>query len=257
MKLAGRVAIVTGGSRGLGSVIAHRLRDAGAIVVDGNSTNCDVSRVYSMRGFVEGVIHRHGRIDILVNNAGILGPVGNLDDNDWAEWEHTISVNLMGAVYMTRAVLPIMKKLGRGKIINIAGGGAADPLPRRSAYAASKAALVRFSECVAAEVAGHRIDVNCVAPGPMVTDMLDDIIAAGPEHLGNAEYQEHVRLRDEGATPPDLAARLCVYLASPDSDGVSGRTIAARWDHWPFSDETKHKLRTSDLYTLRRVKEVA
>ncbi len=253
--LKDRVAIVTGGTRGLGSVIAQQLRENGAMVFALGRSTVNVTNQHDIDSIVREIIRENGRIDILVNNAAVLGPVGQLETNDWDQWRLALETNLLGPVYFTRACLPHMKERGSGKIINIVGGGATEPLPRRSAYATSKAALVRFTETVAEEVRDFGIDVNAVAPGPMATGMLDDLIEAGPGQLGEREHTAHMRIRDEGGTPLELAARLCVYLASASSGGVSGRTIAARFDAWPFSEDMKAQIRRSDIFTMRRVRE--
>ena len=114
---------------------------------------------------------------VLVNNAGVLGPAGPLDDNDWDAWVETVRVNLLGTVAMCRAVLPGMRERGYGKIINLSGGGATAARPNFSAYAASKAAVVRFTETLAGELDG--IDVNAIAPGALPTRMLDEVLASG------------------------------------------------------------------------------
>src|SRR5207248_6471210 len=125
-----------------------------------------------------------GRIHILVNNAAVTGPIGPFDAVDWSEWVATITVNLAGAAYCTRKALSLFKPHRYGKIINISGGGASDPLPRMSAYAVCKAAIARFTETLALEVKEFGIDVNAVAPGPLATRMFDEMIAAGPERIG-------------------------------------------------------------------------
>lgn len=254
--LKDHVAIVTGGNRGLGAVIAQRFRDEGAMVFAYGRSMVDVTNQSHVDSIVREIVGQAGRIDILVNNAAVLGPVGPLETNDWDHWRHALDVNLLGPAYFTRAVLPHMKAQGSGKIINIVGGGASEPLPRRSAYATSKAALVRFTETVAEEVREHGIDVNAVAPGPMATGMLDEIIKAGPDMLGAREQITHEHIRAEGGTPPRLAAELCSYLASDASDGLSGRMLAARWDGpFPFSESQKARIMETQQYTLRRVKE--
>lgn len=253
MDLTGKVAIVTGGNRGLGAVIVSHLRDAGATVVPCARWNADLRDPAQIDAMVQKTMDAYGRIDILVNNAAILGPVGPLDDNAWSHWIETIGINLCGAVYFARAVLLVMRTLGGGKIINIAGGGAGGPLPRRTAYACSKAALVRFTESLAAEVVDDGIDVNAIAPGPMATDMLDDILNAGRSALGESEHAEHLRIRQAGGTDPALAARWCLYLVGLPAGQITGRLIAARYDQFPFSSEQIETIRKSDQFTLRRI----
>src|SRR5206468_11879378 len=105
------------------------------------------------------------------------------------DWVHAIHINLLGTVYCCRAALPLMRRAGAGKIITLSGGGATAPLPRISAYAASKAAVVRFTETLAEELRGTGIDVNAVAPGALNTRLLDEVLAAGPGRVGQQFYE--------------------------------------------------------------------
>ena len=97
------------------------------------------------------------------------------------------------------------------------------------------------------------IDVNAVAPGALATRLTDELIVAGPERVGASLHARMVKLKQEGGTPLDLGAELCVYLASAESDGLTGRLIAAPWDPWPFTDAMKREIAESDIYTLRRI----
>ncbi len=179
--------------------------------------------------------------------------MGLLEEIDWADWVRAIEINLMGTVYPCRAVLPHMKRQGHGKIVNLSGGGATNPLPRISAYAASKAAVVRFTETLSLEVAEHGIDVNSVAPGALMTRMMEQLIAAGPGKVGAAFYDRMTKIAEDGGTPLEKGAALCVYLGSAASDGITGRLISAQWDPWQRLHEHKADLAGSDIYTLRRV----
>lgn len=276
MKLKGRTAIVTGASVGLGAEIADRFAAEGAslmicarnraelkkkqnelskaypaIAVHAEAVDIakqdDVDRLFAAAGKV------FSKVDILVNNAGVYGPMGNIDENDWDEWQQAIAINLLGTVYCTRKAIQTFKPNRYGKIINLSGGGATSPLPGISSYAASKAAVVRFTETVALEVAEYRIDVNAVAPGALTTRLTDQLLAAGPDKVGSGLYDRMEKIKAEGGTPLKVGADLCVYLASADSDGVTGRLISAPWDPWPFTDEVKRDIATTDIYTLRRI----
>ena len=145
-----------------------------------------------------------------------------------------ININLMGTVYPCRAVIAAMKAQKSGKIINLSGGGATNPLPGISAYAASKAAVVRFTETLALELKAFGIDVNAVAPGALATRMMDQLLEAKPAAAGEAFMARMQKLKDSGGTPLSVGAKCCVWLASAASDGITGKLIAAQWD--PYED---------------------
>jgi len=277
MRLSGRNALITGASRGFGKALAEKFVAEGASVVlcargadkleqtakellasAGPSrqvitVKADVSRVEDIQNLVETAIRTLSRIDILVNNAGVYGPKGAIEEIDWKEWVHAVEVNLMGTVFTCRSLLPHMKKNGYGKIINLSGGGATAPLPRISAYAASKAAVVRFTETLAGECRGTGIDVNAVAPGALNTRLLDEVLKAGPEKVGGAFYEKSLQQQRTGGTPLSRGADLCAFLASPESDGITGRLISAVWDPWETLSRRREELAAGDIYTLRRI----
>jgi NAD(P)-dependent dehydrogenase (short-subunit alcohol dehydrogenase family) len=275
--LAGRAAIVTGGSHGLGLEIARTYIAAGARVLvcardadalagarseleslarDRTSVatiTADVAQPDAVEGLVDHAIERFSQVHVLVNNAGIYGPKGLTEDVSWDEWEHAVRVNLFGSVLCSRAVLPHFRENGYGKIIQLSGGGATSPLPRLSAYAASKAAVVRFAETLAEELRGTGIDVNAVAPGALNTRLLDEVLEAGPERVGTSFYERAVEQRASGGTPLDEAARLAVFLGSGASDGITGKLISAPWDPWEELPSHTADLESTDVYTLRRI----
>ena len=171
---------------------------------------------------------------------------------DWDEWRNAIEVNLLGTVYTCRRAVPEFRKRGYGKIVNLSGGGATSPMPRLSAYAASKAAVVRFTETLAGEVKDASIDVNALAPGALNTAMLDEILAAGPEKVGDY-YQRALKQKESGGASVERAADLCVHLLSAETDGITGKLISAVWDPWHRLAEFRQPLAASDVYTLRRI----
>jgi 3-oxoacyl-[acyl-carrier protein] reductase len=213
----------------------------------------DVSDPDAVGRLVDYALKRFSRIDVLVNNAGINGPIGSTDEVDWDEWEQTVRVNLFGSVLCCRAVLPHFRANGYGKIIQLSGGGATSPRPRLSAYAASKAAVVRFAETLAEELRGTGIDVNAVAPGALNTRLLAEVLEAGPARVGAAFYERALEQRSDGGTPLDLPSRLAVFLASGASDGITGKLISAPWDPWEDFPSRVDDLRGTDVYTLRRI----
>ena len=273
--LAGRTAIVTGASRGLGRAIAVRFVAAGADVLltardggaleeaAGEARAAGSGRVLTMAGdaadpqaaaaAVARAEAELGGVTVLVNNAGVYGPIGRVEDNDWDEWVQALRINLIGTVAFCRAAVPGMRRRGYGKIVNLSGGGATAPLPRFSAYAASKAAVVRFTETLAEELQDAHVDVNAIAPGALNTRLLDEVIAAGPERAGQAFFDRSLKQRDDGGVPLEKGAELAVFLASAESDGISGRLLSAVWDDWAGLPAKRDALAPSDVYTLRRI----
>ena len=275
--LTGRAALVTGANRGLGLEIARAFvaaggsvmlcaRDAGPLEAAGRELaalagkgqsvlwrTCDVTNFAQVSAVVRHAVQEFGGLQILVNNAGVYGPFGPIEDVDWTEWVRAVEINLSGSVLPTRAVLPHFKGRGYGKIIQISGGGASNPLARISAYAASKAAVVRFAETVAEECKEFKIDVNSIAPGLLNTRLLDEALAAGPDKVGALFHSRMVRQKEQGGSSMVPAVELAVFLGSAASDGITGKLISALWDDWQAWPAHLDQLRGSDLYTLRRI----
>jgi 3-oxoacyl-[acyl-carrier protein] reductase len=271
--LEGRTALITGGARGLGLEIARAyLREGARIVICARSAAAlaaareelaaagevhahaaDVSMPEAAQELVAFAAEKLGGLDILVNNAGVYGPKGAIDEIVWAQWVRAIEINLMGSVLPARFALAHLRQSERGKVVQLSGGGATSPLPMLSAYAASKAAVVRFAETLAHEVADDGIDVNAIAPGALNTTMLDEVLEAGPEAVGDAFYAKAVEQRDNGGTPLTHGAELAVYLGSRRSDGITGRLLSAVWDPWEDLEQHAETLEESDIYTLRRI----
>jgi NAD(P)-dependent dehydrogenase (short-subunit alcohol dehydrogenase family) len=276
MKLAGRNAIITGANQGLGLEIARAfVREGANIAICARdkvrlaesdehlkgfarpgqkviAQVANVSRDAEAAALVGRALNELGSIQILVNNAGIYGPKGTIDEVDWDEWVRTVEINLFGSVLMCRHVIPHMREARYGKIIQLSGGGATQPLPRISAYAASKAGIVRFAETLAEEMREFHVDVNGVAPGALNTRLLDEVLEAGPEKVGRSFYERALKQKADGGAPLDRGADLCVFLASQASDGITGKILSAIWDPWPELAVHKDDL-AGDIYTLRRI----
>jgi NAD(P)-dependent dehydrogenase (short-subunit alcohol dehydrogenase family) len=275
--LEGRAAIITGGNQGLGLAIARAYVQAGASVMlcarDAtrlaaaraevaslastgqivDASPADVTDVKDVKRVIDASITRFGRVHVLVNNAGVYGPMGAIEDVDWTEWVRAMEINIYGSVLPCRLLMPHLKTHGYGKIVQLSGGGATNPLPRITAYAASKAAIVRFAESLALDVREHGIDVNAIAPGALNTRMMDQLIAAGPESVGAAFYERMRRIAEQGGTPLETGAALAVFLGSAESDGITGRILSAAWDPWETLGQHRAELDDSDIYTLRRI----
>lgn len=232
--LVNKACLIVGASGTIGRAIATKFAQEGAVLALLTSKDVDVSQSQEVRRVIKEV----GPVDVLVNASGIVGPIGPTSNVTEHEWEQTIRVNLLGMFNLVHAVLPGMLSRKRGKIINFSGGGAAYGKPFFTAYSASKAAVVRFTESLAGEVRDDGIDVNVIAPGPIGSKMQDQIRKAGKD-------------LDIKLVSPDRAAALTAYLASDQSNGLTGRLISAMHDDWEHFDIPK--IMASEKYTLRRV----
>ena len=217
------------------------------------ATRCDVSAEEQVEKLFGFALDNLGSLDVLVNNAGVYGPMGPTETVSLEEWRRAIDINLYGVLVPCRSAIPVFKKAGRGKIIILSGGGATNPLPNVSAYAASKAAVARLMETLAEELRPYHIDVNGIAPGALATRLMNEVLAAGPEKVGQTFYDKNKKWKAEGATPLHLGAGLAVYLASSQSDGITGKLISAQWDPWARLHEHREELASSDIYCLRRI----
>lgn len=276
MKLKGINALITGGSQGLGQVIArHFLQEGANIALCARNEKelaatrdelagqfpaqkvlaraCDVSDEAQVNELAAFVLRELGPLRALVLNAGIYGPMGPTESVDLKEWRRAIDINLFGVLLPCRALIPHFKKAGGGKIIVLSGGGATNPLPNISSYAASKAAAVRLMETLAEELKPYKVDVNAIAPGALATRLVDEVLAAGPEKVGKTFFEKNKQWKEKGATPLELGAGLAVYLASAESDGVTGKLLSAQWDPWKTLQTHREELAASDIYCLRRI----
>jgi NAD(P)-dependent dehydrogenase (short-subunit alcohol dehydrogenase family) len=281
--LQGRAAVITGASQGLGFEIAGAYVDAGASVLvcarDGAvldraaeelsaraaaltvydprpvvaAERADVSKPADVDRLAARAFALFPQVHVLVNNAGVYGPMGSIDDVDWTTWVQAMEINIYGSVLPCRAFLPHFRHHHYGKIVQLSGGGATNPLPRITAYAASKAAIVRFAESLALDVREAGIDVNAIAPGALDTRLLDELLAAGPARVGQAFYDRMIRTKQGGSTPLETGAALAVFLGAAASDGITGRLISAVWDPWEDLPAHRADLDRTDVYTLRRI----
>ena len=275
MKLKNINALITGGSQGLGKAIAeHFLREGANVFICARGEKelsatrgelakkfpsqkvlakaCDVSDEVQVHHLASLVLRELGSLQVLVLNAGIYGPMGPTESVDLKEWKHALEINLFGVLLPCREFIPHFKKAGGGKIIVLSGGGATNPLPNISSYAASKAAAIRLAETLAEELKPFQVDVNAIAPGALKTRFVEQVLAAGPGKVGAEFFAKNKKWSEEGAVPLELGARLAVYLACAESNGVTGKLISAQWDPWEKLHEFKNDL-AGDIYTLRRI----
>ena len=268
-KFEGKVAIVTGGGRGIGRAIAQGFAAEGAAVTVTARTasqleetvasieaaggralavSADVSEPSAAEQVLAETEAQFGPVDVLVNNAGVNGPSGPLWEVDAGEWRKTMDVNLIGPFLFARAVLPGMVQRRQGRIINVSSGAGNVGLPMQSAYSTSKAALTRMTEILAAETAPSGIQVFAIGPGAVRTQLLEEFIDARKKaDLGLNEVWDNLWEID---TPPERAASLCVLLASGAADGLSGMSVGAR-DNIADLAARADELNERQLYKLR------
>lgn len=271
MKLDGKVAIVTGSGRGLGRAIAIALANEGCSLVlmsrtlpeleiTAKQTNLpeekllifagDIGKYSDIKKMVKTALSKFGKIDILVNNAGVIGPISPTNRVKIKDWKKCIQINVIGTFLCTRTVLPFLLKNKHGRIINITGAGDA-ALENFSAYAASKSAIIRFTETLASEVKKQGICVNAVAPGSINTKMTEEIFNSG--EAGEKEHERTGKIIASNNVPLELPASLVVFLASEESNGLTGKIISAVHDNWKEFGAIANQLNASDLYSMKRV----
>ena len=276
MLLENKCALITGGSAGLGYEISKAFLKAGCdIFITGRdeeklkralnqlsleypqrkikALSSDVSSEKDCEHIIDSFIGEFKRIDILVNNAGVYGPFGSISKDNWKDWKEAIKINLFGSVYLASLVSELMKQNNFGKIIQLSGGGATNPLPYISSYAASKAAVVRYIETLAVELEEFNIDVNAIAPGALNTSLLDDILKNGKGKIDEKFYEKQLELKKTGGVSMNYGVDLCLFLASEKSNGLTGKLISALWDNYKDWMKNIDEVTNSDLYTIRRI----
>lgn len=276
MKLKNKNVIITGGSVGFGKALAEKFLSEGAniSICSRNeqqlfdtqfeliskfpnqsilAKKCDVSNEQEVREYIKYSVDTFDTIHVLILNAGIYGPMGSIETVSLEEWKKTIDINLFGVLLPCRELIPHFKQNKSGKIIVLSGGGATNPMPNLSAYATSKAAVIRLMETLSKELLSYNIDINAIAPGALSTRMMEQVINAGPDVVGAEFYNKNKNWKQNGATPMELGTNLAVYLSSPDSNGVTGKLISAQWDNWINFGKYLEDLQNSDIYTIRRI----
>ena len=271
--LCDKTVLITGAGRGIGKRLALGLAQAGARIgllarsqveldmakleieqAKGNALRirADVRDLEQVMAAVDRMRAVFGDLDALICAAGVQGPIGPLLSSNPKAWNETIEINLLGVVNSCRAALPGMIERRAGKIIAIAGPGSGHSRPNFSAGAASKAAVVRFVECLAEEVVEHNVQVNAMSPGGSYTHMTDEILSAGEDRAGLKEIERAQQVRMDGGEPPEKQIQLALFLTSERSNHISGKLLHVN-DDWKRYE--KENMR-SEMFTLRRVQRI-
>ena len=255
MRLKDRVAIVTGGGKGIGRAISLAFSEEGAIVVAAGRTlsalqaTCDEIRSKGGRTkaiqtdltveeqviqMVAETVREFGQVDVLVNNSGVAGPTTRIVDMELAKWNETIALDLTGSMLCAREVLKHMIPRRRGSIVSIVseGGRAGDGrsgFPLRSAYCAAKMGLIGVTESLSIEVGAYNIRVNAVSPGPVKGEHITNAMKAKAAAVGRP-FEEIMEALAAGSSLQRIVeeaevARTVVFLASDESSGITGQTI--------------------------------
>lgn len=210
---SGQIAVVTGGSRGIGAAIANSLKECGATVAvwdrdpkGHEALAVDISDADSVENAAASTLSRYGAVNILVNNAGYAGPTMPLEEYDPMEWRRIVDVNLVGTFLVTRALIPALRRSGYGRIVNIASLAGKEGTPNASAYSAAKAGVIALTKSAGKELAGSGVLVNAIAPAAVATGLLDQMSA---EHVRIMIAKSPLGRLGEAAEVAELALWLC------------------------------------------------
>lgn len=250
IRLDGKVAVVTGTSRGIGQELVRQLAHCGAKVVfcarqpaplqalekalrgkkyEVMGVAADVTRPTDVSELVGKTLDRYGRIDVLINNVGVAGPTKAIEDTELAEWNDTLAGNLTSTFLCLRAAVPIMKKNGGGSVVNIGSATGKRPLSHRVGYAAAKMGIIGLTRTMAEELGPSNIRVNCLCPGAVAGERLDEIMTGQAKQRGITV--EQFKQAIQGQSPlkalveAEDVARLAVFLASDLSRHMTGQDI--------------------------------
>lgn len=241
MRLAGKVAIVTGAARGIGRATALRFlaegarvalsdRDAAALEEVGAGPadavvmhGCDVARAEQVEALVAATLARFGRIDILVNNAG-YGHRGTIEATSEAEWDALMATNVKGVFLCSKAVVPVMRRQGGGTIVNVASTTSFIGIPERAAYVASKGAVAGLTRAMAIDHAKDGIRVNAVAPGTVASDYYERIVAGAPDPEAMRRMLAARQVIGRAGTPEEIANAI-LFLASDEASFCCGTIL--------------------------------
>lgn len=272
--LSQKSIVVTGGSMGIGLACAEACLQAGAQVMIAArneiplretvknlkakgfskvlSYGVDVSHPEEVELFIDQAMKQMGKLDGVIHAAGIYGPIGPVSDVDPADWHEAIQVNLFGSFVVARAAAQAMKRGSGGRIVLLSGGGAATPFPNYTAYACSKIGVVRLAETMAEEVKSFGIEINCLAPGFVVTRLHQQTLKAGAKAGGDFLDRTKKEI-EKGGVPATVAASCAAFLVSDAAKGITGKFVAAPYDGWAQWPEHLSEIQKTDIFTLRRI----
>jgi 3-oxoacyl-[acyl-carrier protein] reductase len=228
---SGQIAVITGGSGGIGKAISERLMQSGAQVCNwdmqpntakplSHFIRVDVTSEQSVHDAMEQTLSKFGKIDIFVNSAGIAGPVANVFDYSLEDWTRVIDINLTGTFLCCRAAVAHMQKNNCGRIVNLASIAGKEGNPAQSAYSASKAGVIALTKSLGKELAKTEIRVNCIAPAMVATELLDQMTAE--------KRQENFSKIPMGrAGLPEEIASIVAWLSSDDCSFCTGTVFDA------------------------------
>ncbi len=273
-----KVVIVTGASQGLGLEICKdllinnysisicsknksRLIHAYKYLLNFKKKNqeiyfkaVDVTNETQVKNFIKLTIKKFKKVYALVNNAGILGPKGKLHKLNHKNWKETVDINLYGSLFTCKNLIPHFLKKKEGKIIQLSGAGALTPMENFTAYSASKAAVVRLADTLAEEFKDKNIQINSIAAGAINTQMLSEIIKAGPKKVGRNLFNRIKLQKKNGGIPFKKVTDLIIYLLKKESNFINGKIISPRWDKWKSWKKNKKLLKNTDVFALRRIR---
>ncbi|PPG29147.1 SDR family NAD(P)-dependent oxidoreductase [Pseudoclavibacter sp. RFBB5] len=228
--MQGLIAVVTGGASGIGAAITERLRADGAFVVPFDLVSSeqglvvDIGDDAAVRAAVDQVVECHGRLDIVVNNAGISS-VGSIEDNPDEEWHRAFDVNVLGAVRVTRAALPHLRRSPCASVVNTCSIAASVGLPQRAVYGATKGALLALTLQMAADHLADGVRVNAVNPGTADTPWVQRLLAATDDPVAAREALE-ARQPSGRLVSAGEVAEAVAYLAGPGARSTTGTSLA-------------------------------